>query len=328
MKILYAASNNQNARIQLSRFMRAMEGSEHQIKIAAYKQSSPKGLNIDWTLDALLNIYRPELLSLNNDNLGIYYEQLKQFAPDLVISDLEYFTSYLANLLNITLWQCSSSLLKYGVAGTYNLGLFKYYAHSLNRDPIHTQRTANLIDNSNLNLIYSHFGDANTPLELMDNFEWIRPYHQISKLSVPCKHHVVAGFSESDVRVLDVLKRYEDSVVFMESCAEKYHNVHVKDIGNEDEYYCNLRNSFYFLCQGQASFLADAFYNGKFSFIYPNYKDAETIINSHLSVNLGLGQIMHPQMDMIFSSITGVTSNYQGSIKYLHEKIADYAVCR
>ena len=125
-------------------------GDEHQIKIAAYKISTPKDINIDWTLDALLNIYRPNLLSLNNDNLGIYFEQIKNYAPDLVISDLEYFTSYLASLMNVPLWQCSSSLINLCLNEDekYNLGLFKYYAHSLNRDPQHTQRIANIIENS------------------------------------------------------------------------------------------------------------------------------------------------------------------------------------
>ena len=323
MKILYATANSQGAKIQLSRFMRAMEGSEHQIKVAAYKQSSPKGLNIDWTLDALLNIYRPELLSLNGDNLGIYYEQLKQFAPDLVISDLEYFTSYLASLLNITLWQCSSSLLKHGLRNTYNLGLFKYYAHSLNRDPVHTQRTANLIDNSNLNLVYSHFGDAEKAPKLLENFEWIRPYHQVFKHSIMCQHYVVAGLSETNANILNVLKKYPDSVVFMESSAEQYYNVYVKDIGNKDEYYCNLKNSLLFVCQGQSSFLADAFYNGKFSLVYPDYKDAESIINSQLSKKLGMGQIMSRTANLANYSELKVQPEYQSSIKYLHEKIKE-----
>src|SRR5574338_1119629 len=101
MKILYAASNNLNAKIQLSRFLKAMDGSKHQIKIAAYKTSSPKDISIDWTLDALLNIYKPDLLSLHNDNLNIYFEQIKNFQPDLVISDLEYFTSYVSSDLNL-----------------------------------------------------------------------------------------------------------------------------------------------------------------------------------------------------------------------------------
>src|SRR5258706_5453728 len=99
MKILYAANNNINSLIQLSRFLRVIS-KQHHIKISAYKKSSPPSINIDWTLDALLNIFNPRL-SLNNDNLCIYYDQVKKFKPDLVISDFEYFTSSVAADLNV-----------------------------------------------------------------------------------------------------------------------------------------------------------------------------------------------------------------------------------
>src|SRR5271166_1958276 len=132
MKILYAAQNNQNARIQLSRFLEAMQGSNHQIKVAAYKRSSPKNVSIDWTLDALLNFCQPEVLSLNNDNLVIYFEQVKSYSPDLIISDLEYFTSFVANEMNVPLWQCSSSLINFAITkrDKYDLGLSKYYGYA------------------------------------------------------------------------------------------------------------------------------------------------------------------------------------------------------
>jgi uncharacterized protein (TIGR00661 family) len=297
-----------------------MSGSGHNIKIAAYKLSSPKHVSINWTLDALLDIYHPERLSLDNDNLQIYYDQIKSFSPDLIISDLEYFTSYLASLLNVPLWQYSSSLLNYGLLNN-NIGLFKYYAHSLNRETEFNQRTLNLIANSNLNLIYSHFGDSSQAPELKNNFQWVRPYHQVGRDSVPCQHYLVAGFSKANVQVVDILKHYSDSVVFMEAGAEKYQNVCVKDIDSEDEYYCNLKNCQYFVCQGQSSFLADAFYNGKFPLIYPDYQDTESIINSHLSKQLGLGQMMHGSENI--TELTGQREKpcYQDSIKYLHQKI-------
>jgi hypothetical protein len=218
------------------------------------------------------------------------------------------------------LWQCSSSLLDYGLANNYDLGLFKYYAHSLNREPSHTQRTINLITNSNLNLIYSHFGDSASAPTLKENFEWIRPYHQVSRLSIPCQHYVVAGFSKPDVRVVDVLKQYPDSVVFMEAGAERYQNVYVKDIGIQDEYYCNLRNCTHFVCQGQASFLADAFYNAQYPTIYPDYQDTESVINSHLSKKLGLGNIVTQGLARTFEM---PLPTYHSSIKHLHEKIEE-----
>jgi uncharacterized protein (TIGR00661 family) len=328
VKILYAASDSYSARIQLVRWLRAMQDSDHQIKIAAYKKSSPKGINIDWTLDALLNIYKPELLATNNDNLGIYYEQVKDYAPDLIISDLEYFTSYVANELATTLWQCSSSLINHALSRKekYNLGVFKNHAHALNRDPVHTQRTINLIDNSNANLVYSHYCDVSYPPLLQKGYEWIRPYHRVAKTSLPCHHSIVAGLSVHDMQVLEILKRFSpDSVVFMESHREKYENIVVKDIAAEDEYYCNLKNSDLFICQGQASFLADAFYNGKYSLIYPNYEDAGAIINSYISRKLGLGFIMSPSEHVRDFSSFETKPIYQPSIKYLHEKIKEFS---
>lgn len=325
LKILYAASNNPSARIQLSRFIEAMNNQKHTIKIAAYKVSSPKYLNVDWTLDALLNIYKPELLSLENDNLAIYYDQVKSYNPELVISDLEYFTSYVANILNITLWQCSSSLINHALTRfeKYNLGLFKYHAYSLNRDPVHTQRTVNLIDNSNLNLVYSHYGDTKQPPALQDGFEWIRPYHQTGKKSIPCQHNIVAGLSVNDKDLIDVLSGYPDCVAFSDFEQERYRNLLVKDIRIADEYSCNLKNCACFACQGQASFLADAFYNGKYSFVYPNYDDTESLINSRLTQSLGLGRIMNYAEPITESKFYPVDPSYHSQIRFLDQRIEE-----
>ncbi len=325
MKILYAASNNLNAKVQLSRFLKAMDGSQHQIKVAAYKTSSPKGINIDWTLDALLNIYRPDLLSLHNDNLNIYFEQVKDFNPDLVISDLEYFTSYVASDLNITLWQCSSSTINYALTRRekYGLGLFKYHAHSLNRDTFHTQRMVNIIDNSNRNFVYSHYGDVNSPPALQEGFEWIRPYCRVAKDYIPCQHNMIAGLLTADKPILNILKKYPDTVVFVENAQEHHENVQIKDIGIEDEYYCNLKNSTAFICRGQASFLADAFYNGKYALIHPNFDDAESVTNSQLAHKFGTGRILSYTDELIVNDLPVVDPVLSDSVRYLHEHIEE-----
>lgn len=323
LKILYSASNNYNARIALARFLKAIN-PKHQIKIAAYIKSSPKNVNIDWTLNCLLNIYKPDVISLKNDNLNIYFEQVKAFAPDLIISDLEYFTSYIANVLNIKLWQCSSSLINYALTKKekYNLGLFKHYSYLLNRDMQDTQRTINLIDNSDCNFVLSHYGDTINPPAISGSFEWIRPYHQVARPYIPCQHNIVASLHNSNKKIINVLKKQEDGVVFMESCAEKYPNLLVKDIGNEEEYYCNLGNSNLFVCQGQGSFLADAFYNKKFSLIYPDYDDTESVINSQLSQKFGLGKIMTYEDNIKETSILDVLPE-NNNIKQLHQKIEE-----
>lgn len=324
MKILYAASNNQNSRIQLSRFLREVDSS-HQIKIAAYKKSSPDGVNIDWTLDALLNIYRPHLFSLDNDNFSIYLQQVKDYAPDLVISDLEYFTSMVARELNLHIWQCSSLMINFALTRKekYGLGLFKNYAYVVSKESVNTQRLINVIDNSNRNFVYSHYGDTNSPPSIQTNFEWIRPYCQLAKNYVPCQHFITAGLYNNDKRLINLLRKYPDSVIFMERCQEQHRDLHVKDIRIEHEYYCNLKNSNFFACQGQTSFLADAFYNSKYSLIYPNYDDSESVTNSQISQNLNLGSIMTYSADINSVICPDVQPVLSGKIKYLHEHIKE-----
>jgi hypothetical protein len=324
LKILYAASNHSGAKIQLARFMKAMEGKPYIVKVAAYKKSSPK-INIDWTLDCLLNIYKPENISLDNDNFPIYLEQVKYFAPDLIISDLEYFTSQVANLLNITLWQCSSSMLNFALSheDKYNLGVFKHYSYVLNKNPVYTQRTVNLIDNSNCNFVYSHLGDTQDPPILKDNFEWIRPYHSAGKHAIPCQHNVVAATLDNNKRVIDLLKRQSDSVVFSGFPEEEHTNLLMKDIGNEVEYACNLRNSNLFVCEGQTGFLADAFYNQKYSVILTNVKEAECILNAAYSERMKLGTVIYDSVDLDMFKNKQIDNQLNDRSMFLHERIEE-----
>lgn len=326
-KILYAARNNDNAKIVLSRFITKMMEQEPRfsIKIAAYQKSSPEDLSIDWTLDCLLNIFRPEHFSIEeNENFSIYFDQVKKYAPDLIISDLEYFTSYIANNLNILLWQCSSSLINYGVTNEekYNLGLFKKFSYLTNRNPINTQRHVNIIDNSNRNFIYSHFGDTLSPPKLKSNFEWIRPYHSIGKISIPCKHHMMAVSLFNNKKIINLCQNYsEDVVIFtFNHLYEKYDQIVMKNYHNLEEYFCNLKNCSFFLHEGQTSFLADAYYNNKYSLISINFDDPESITNSIFSEKLQLGSHVYEIKDLnIFPSI--IQSSYCSQIKFLHQKI-------
>lgn len=322
MKILYAASNNLNAKIQLTRFLKAMQGSKHQIKVAAFKLSSPEGINIDWTLDCLLNIYRPELMTLDNDNLRIYYEQVKYYEPDLIISDLEYFTSYIANVLNIKVWQCSSSLVNIAMERSekYNLGVFKHFSFLIERDEEQKNRTLNLLENSNGNFVYSHFGDTEAPPKIREGFEWVRPYHQVGKYNVPCQHFIIGAIPDGNKELIAFLRKQPDAVVFVESPSETYSELRVKDIKNAEEYFCNLQNCGYFLCQGQTSFLADAYYNGKWSIIYPDYEDAEAVLNSAISRHLKLSRIIDLD-EKLGNRALDIKPSYNPSIKFLHEKV-------
>jgi len=325
LKILYSAANNENAKIQLARFMQVMEGRPFVIKVAAYKKSSPKGMNINWTLDALLDIMRPETISTESDVFNIYYEQIKYYDPDLVISDLEYFTSHIANLLNITLWQCSSSLLNWGIEEKYNVGLFTKYSYLMNKNnALRTQRQVNILDNSNYNFVYSHFGDTASPPSLKNNYDWIRPYHTVGKESVPCRHNVMAASPGNNRKILALLKKYGDSVVFTEHPYEQQSGLWLKDIKNQEEYFCNLKNCNLFVCEGQTSFLADAFYNGKYSLTFTNFQDLECVMNSIFSEHIKLSSMLYQTEDTVESFLgRTVAGSYNEKVKYLHEWIEE-----
>lgn len=319
LKILYAANNNINSKIQLIRFLQSIKDKPYQLKIAAYKISTDD-LNIDWTIDCLLNIYKPALLSTESENFQIYFEQIKSFAPDLIISDLEYFTSYVGHLLDIPVWQCSSILINFALANKYNIGLFKNYSYILNRDFAHNQRMINIIDNSTLNLVYSHFGDVAAPPELKENFSWITPYYSIGKISPPCRHRIAAGSFDNSKKIISVMKTQPDCVLFSEHPYENYGKVKMKYLYDANEYFCNLRNCDFFLCSGHQSFLSDAFYNEKHSIIIPSLLDTNSLINSTITEKLGLGSIVYDTLSLEDITLTSFqpVPDYQ---LFLHEKI-------
>lgn len=325
LKILYAAGNTESSKIQLSRFFNAIKDKPYLLKIAAYKKSSPP-INIDWTLDCLLDIFNSGNIILDNDNFHVYFDQIKSFKPDLIISDLEYFTSYAANVLNIPLWQCSSSIFNFAFSKKqkYNTGLFKKYSFILNRHYISTVRIANILENSSRKFIYSHFGDLDNSPEINEGYEWIRPYHNIGKKSILCQHNVVASLFNTNKKILSLLSKQEDVVAFTPFTEEYYKNIVIKNIINDSEYFCNIKNSKHFICEGQTSFLADAFYNNKKSLILMNYHDLECVSNSIISENLNLGiNIYNDNLNLEDIDSSLANANFKNNIKFLHEKIEE-----
>jgi len=321
MKILYAAANNENSKIALDRFVENLD-KKHTLKIAAYKKSSPNNLSIDWTLDSLLNIYRPESLFIdNNDNFKIYYHQLKNFNPDLIISDLEYFTSIIAISLNIRLWQCSSILIRYALEYKKNIGIFTNYSYITNRNPNQHLKIINILDNSEEKFVYSCFGDLDSPPLIKDNYTWIRPYHKLGKKSKTCQHNIVGVVPSGNKKIFNILKKYPDTVVFTEHVEESYPNIKLKKM-NEEEYYCNIYNSELFFCEGQSSLLADAYYNNKYSIVFPNFTDSESLINSTISEKMNFSSSVYDNSKNLndFKNIS-LMNKYNNDISFLHEKI-------
>lgn len=322
MKILYATNKAPSSKIQLSRFLEAMQNSGHQIKIAAYKASSPK-IHIDWTLDAILEPYAAiDRIDFTNKNLQIYYDQVKKYSPDLIISDLETYTTYISQYLKCDIWQVSANLLKDGLTPKYKqkiaMGL---NVSGLLADYFNLTKVA-LFAKSKYNFVYSHFGDALKAPQLNNNHFWVRPYHILGNKNILCQHYMVAGIN-NDKKIINIIKQYQDTIIFSDQLIEKFTSVNRKDIKMEDEYGCNIRNALMFVCQGQASLLADAFYNGKYSIIYPDYYDAEAVMNSLVAKKMQLGNILTQFDDITDFTNLSVKTHYN-KIRYLHELIADF----
>ena len=322
MKILYAANNSLSSKLQLYRWLENNSG--HTVKIAAYKKSSPLNVNIDWTLDCLLNLFNPDLISFDqNENVSIYMEAIKRYNPDLIISDLEIFTSSIAMELGIPVWQYSSQLLKYGLARkeTYNSGIFSTYSYLFNRDPVFTQRVNNIIYNSEKNLVYSHFGDLEVPPQLKNNFEWARPYCGRFKKSATCHHTFITGSQNINYNIQQFIKQYEDTVSF---CEAEYFSkiIDQKSFYNTSEYYCNLYNSDFFVCESQVNFLSDAFYTFKKPIIDINYNDCDSLINGLLSLKFNLAHDLNNLKEIDINLEYNLDDvKFNTNIEYLHEKL-------
>lgn len=324
LKILYAASEKQNAKIALYRFMKAIQNKPYIVKVAAYKNSSPN-INIDWTLDCLKDIFGGNQVNLDNENLRIYLEQVKYFDPDLIISDLEYYTSYVANLLGKKLWQCSSSIVNHGFTKRVKntLGIFKTYSHILHRKDAEIERNTYILDTSDRRLIYSHFCDTENPPDILDTYEWVRPYHSVGKISSMCYHNLVCGLLNPSRKIIPFIKKKEDVVMFCQLKNQQLSKIKFKDLDNEDEYFCNLQNSRFFLCEGHTSFLADAFYNGKKSLVVMNYEDTECLLNGALSERFNLSKVLYTPEYFTEEEDLFVEPKINKNVKYLHEKLEE-----
>lgn len=172
MKILYASNNYIGSYLIQQRFIK---NSKFNIKTSAYKQNLNR-FKADWNLECLLNFSKSDdNISFNNFNYYFYYEEIKKFNPDLIISDLDIYTSTIALELGIKLWQVSPLLIFFGQNKNIKEELEVYNKHNylINKNLNKKKYLHNIISNSDKNFIYSFLGDSNVSLNF--NFEFVRP---------------------------------------------------------------------------------------------------------------------------------------------------------
>ena len=91
MRIIYSAGNRRGANVQLFRFINKIS-TNHNIKIAAYLNSSYSFSHIDWTLDSLHNKYANKKISrLKKIIDSNYFPRVSVMEAELFLRDIDDF---------------------------------------------------------------------------------------------------------------------------------------------------------------------------------------------------------------------------------------------
>ena len=282
MKILYSAGNRSGADIQLFRFLKYYSGD---IKIAAYVKSSQSLTHVDWTLDALdndlvvktysyLTFGHKQAPPVSTEELKILIQDVKEYAPDLIICDMEPIMSHIAKTLNIRLWYCSPIHLQDGVL--WEKGQ-KRYAASMENIRIYLSR----MPEAERILVYSPFCDVVNRPKLREKYEWVSPYY----FQVPHagqEENVAIINDDSRISELSRLLNclYSFQLRLFSRFSHNLSNIDSASISDEESCKEILKEGGWLFTTGETSFVADAFYNGIKICISPNLKDPETLLNA------------------------------------------------
>jgi hypothetical protein len=181
VKILYALGNREGSYFQYKRFLQSINHKDIELQVAGY-QKSIQDLNVDYTLDALLNFSKDDTSITYNGNYNYYYKQIQSFTPDLIISDLEVYTSIIALELNIQLWQVSPLLLLWSlpknIHSAMNILALHSYPFNFGSKDIRAKFN-HVVKQSNKRYVVSHLCDTQYASNIREGFDWSRPEFEL-----------------------------------------------------------------------------------------------------------------------------------------------------
>lgn len=170
MKILYSAGNRVGAGEQCKRILQHFTA---EYKTAGFSSAIGPLTNLDWTLDFFYSELHslPGIENLKSGKLtkelGQLLEEIKAFAPDLIISDGEPIISSLGHFLHVPLWYCSPLHLLDCVHFTQKDFFYRSFLNQGRTDMKNWPKAARTF-------IYSPF--ANLSCLQTKKAEWILPY--------------------------------------------------------------------------------------------------------------------------------------------------------
>lgn len=316
MRIFYAAGNRLGSFYQLKRFINSVKHKNYEIKVSAFKKSLGD-IDAEYMLDALLNFTNPNALISFNGNYIYYLNEIKRFNPDLIISDFEIYTSIIACELKIKLWQFSPINLYYALDDKtkQNLNIHKFYSHLIEADRKKAEYLSQVFNYSNRKFALSHLCDCENRPNLIKNYEWSRPSFVLGSNTNNFNYTII--LANSNKNILNDFKD-KNSILFSPFKYEIYNKMIVEDINNELEYKNSIDNCKFFISDGTASFLADAFYNQKYCFSIPRYNDIETIISSYMNEFYSIGKINYDD-----NLIKNVNITIDNNVKFISEYLEE-----
>jgi uncharacterized protein (TIGR00661 family) len=290
MKIIYSAGNRVGSSSQLFRFFNKVS-NEHNIKIAAYINSSDHFSHINWTLDSFYNKYSDKKVSklkkiieskhmprISVKEAINFLEDVDRFEPDLIISDGEQISALIAASLGVRLWYCSPLLLLVNMNCNE---IETKYRHSLEN----TKRIISELPDAERNFIYSPFELVKERFSTKENYEWITPYHHsVESLEKDeTSYLAVVPDSQRQLKIQKTLKCSLDNFSL-------YNNSFESSKEKKLKYTKQLSVASWVFTTGETSYLSDAIYNNVDKMcISPCMKDSESLLNASLVRAFGLG---------------------------------------
>ena len=316
-KILYAAGNRFGSYFQLKRFVSSIRNKNIELKIAAYK-SSIGDLDADYTLDCLLNFANTNGSSSKNGNYRYYRNEIKRFAPDLIISDVEVYSSLIALDLGIKLWQASPLLIYNALKQEikYNTNIHKHYSFLLDTSFRKKKNIYSIIESSNRKFVVSHLCDINKNINLIDGFEWARPDFILSENISNDIEFFVAGSNYRNI--INSVKNTNTSIFSLPS-QEIFDGLKINNIYDELSYSDYLGKCKVYISDGSEILTSDAFYNQKPIIFNMRHDDVESIIVSHVSEYFGFGKLLSNNTNINDMNVSQIMIN--NSVKFLHEQL-------
>jgi hypothetical protein len=299
MRILYAISDRPGAWLQASIVLKEIS-PHYEVKFAAFKSISEHISNIDFNLSILHNSkdkiskkYDITISVGSSKAFEQYLDFIKEFKPDLVISDHEEFTLAAAYILKIKNWNVSPlNLLYYWFPVSFR-SYYDWLLYYYKRQTLRYNRKYFL---GNLNLTYSPLCYMKIPMDWRyKKINWVKPFEPN------------VTYTDQNISLLLTEKRQS-----LEQYFDQVPNI--TNQFNKDPFatVVSRKNNF---CTGESGYLysfllnEENLKNDQFKInICPNFKDIDTVLNAVVIKNNRIGQDLGQIENMKEHSIIRVDS--------------------